>query len=145
MINEKSMKSIFVLLGFVLLAGFSYNSAFSQEIGLATFQETAQVIIDKSISQDISASITLQSTSIQEIKIPAELEQKIRENSRVNAVILTNEDQCVLGVVDQACVMINIERSQESQGIVEIQETAKEIDIVRESKKKKTESKLTGR
>ncbi len=127
MINEKSMKSIFVLLGFVLLAGFSYNSAFSQEIGLATFQETAQVIIDKSISQDISASITLQSTSVQEIKIPAELEQKIRENSRVNAVILTNEDHCVLGVVDQACIMINIERSQESQGIVEIQETAKEI------------------
>ena len=127
MVNEKSMKSIFFLLGFVLLAGFSYNSVFSQEIGLATFQETAQIIIDKSISQDVAASITLQSTSIQEIKIPSELEQKIRENNRVNAVILTNEDQCVLGVIDQACIMINIERSQESQGIVEIQETAKEI------------------
>ena len=127
MINEKSMKSIFFLLGFVLLVGFSYNSAFSQEIGLATFQETAQIIIDKSISQDVVASITLQSTSIQEIKIPVELEQKIRENNRVNAVILTNENQCVLGVVDQACIMINIERSQESQGIITIQDTAKEI------------------
>ena len=121
------MKSIFFLVGFVLLAGFSLNSAFSQEIGLATFQETAQVIIDKSISQNVTASITLQSTSIQEIKIPAELEQKIRENTRINAVIFTNEDQCVLGVKDQACIMINIERSQESKGIMEIQDTSKEI------------------
>ena len=54
--------------------------SYYEEIGLATFQEMAQVLIDKRISQNVTASITLQSTSIQEIKIPSELEQRIREN-----------------------------------------------------------------
>ena len=72
---------LFLLLSIMIISSTGY--AYSQEPGLATFQETAQVIIDKTISGNISASITLQSTSIQEIKIPAELEQKIRENNRM--------------------------------------------------------------
>jgi hypothetical protein len=72
----------------VVLAGIfaiTINYAYSQEVNLATFQETSQVIIDKSRTQDATASVTLQSTSIQEIKIPSELEQKIRENDRALA------------------------------------------------------------
>ena len=60
----------------IVLIGISTNYVYSQEISLATFQETAQIIVDKSISQNVTASISLQSTSIQEIQIPAELEQK---------------------------------------------------------------------
>ncbi len=96
-------------------------------MSLATFQETAQIIIDKSISQNVTASITLQSTSIQEIKIPAELEQKIREDERIKAIILTNQDKCVLGVIDQSCIMINVERNPEDKGIIAIQDSTKEI------------------
>ena len=66
---------LFILVGIFFI---STNFAFSQEIGLATFQETAQVIVDKSKTQDITASITLQTTSIQEIQIPQELEKQIR-------------------------------------------------------------------
>lgn len=101
--------------------------AHSQEIGLATYQETAQVLIDKTISQDVTSSITLQSTSVQELKIPAGLEQRIREDSRVGAVILTNEEQCVLGVVDEACIMINIKRDPEDTNFLEIQNTSKAV------------------
>jgi hypothetical protein len=111
----------------ITLIGISSNYAYSEEIRFATFQETAQIIVDKSISQNVTAAITLQSTSIQEIKIPAELEQKIRENERIKAIILTNQGQCVLGVVDKSCIMINVERNLEDKGIIAVQDATKEI------------------
>ncbi len=121
------MRKKLFLLALIVLVGISTNYSYSQEVSLATFQETAQIIIDKSISQNVTASITLQSTSIQEIKIPAELEQKIREDKRIKAIILTNQDQCVLGVVNQSCIMINVERNPEDKGIIAIQDSTKEI------------------
>ena len=121
------MKKTLFFLGLIALVGISTSYAYSQEIGLATFQETAQIIVDKSISQNVTTSITLQSTSIQEIKIPAELEQKIRDNDRIEAIIVTNQDQCVLGVVNQSCIMINVARNPEVRGIFAIQDETKEI------------------
>jgi len=121
------MRKKLFFLSLIVLIGISTNYTYSQEISLATFQETAQIIIDKSISQNVTASITLQSTSIQEIKIPAELEQKIREDKRVKAIILTNQSQCVLGVVDQSCIMINVERNFADRGIIAIQDSTREI------------------
>ena len=121
------MRNSLFFLTLIVLVGVSSNYAYSQEIGLATFQETAQIIVDKSISQNVTASITLQSTSIQEIKIPVELEQRIRENDRIRAIILTNQDQCVIGVENQSCIMINVERNLEDKGIIAIQESTKEI------------------
>jgi hypothetical protein len=115
------------MLAIISLFTISSNYAFSQEVGLATYQETAQIIIDKSISQNVTTSITLQSTSIQEIKISAELEQKIRENKRIEAVIVTNEKQCVLGVVEESCIIINVERNPEIRGIFAIQDETKEV------------------
>ncbi len=121
------MRNGWLILALIPVIMISSNYAYSQEIGLATFQETAQVIIDKSISQKTTASITLQSTSNQEIRIPSELEQKIRDNSRIKSIIVTNQDQCVLGVTDESCIMINIERNPEDKGIIAIQDSTKEI------------------
>lgn len=121
------MQKIFWILLLVAVVGISTNFAYSQEIGLATFQETAQVLVDRSISQNVTASITLQSTSIQEIRIPAELEQKLREDEMVKAVIVTNQEQCVLGVFDESCIMINVVRDPTAKGIIEIQDAAKEV------------------
>jgi len=119
-------KKIFFL-ALIVLIGISTNYAYSQEVKNATFQEIAQIIIDKSISQNVTASITLQSTSIQEIKIPAELEREIREDKRVKSIILTNQEKCILGVIDQSCIMINVERNPEDKGIIAIQDGTKEI------------------
>ena len=116
-----------LLLLFSILMISSVGYAYSEEPSLATFQETVQVLVDKTISGNISASVTLQSTSIQEIKIPVELENKIRDDNRVKSIILTNQDQCVFGVVDQACIMINVLRDPDAKGIIEIQDAAKEI------------------
>jgi hypothetical protein len=121
------MRKKLFFLALIILIGISTNYSYSQEVSLATFQETAQIIVDKSISQNVTASITLQSTSIQEIKIPAELEQKIREDERIKAIILTNQDQCILGVTDQSCIMINVERNPEDKGIFTIQDSTKEV------------------
>ena len=119
-------KKIFFL-ALIVLIGISTNYVDSQEVNTATFQEIAQIIIDKSISQNVIASITLQSTSIQEIQIPAELEQKIREDKRVKSIMLTNQDECILGVIDQSCIIINVERNPEDKGIIAIQDGTKEI------------------
>ena len=121
------MKRITILLMILAIVFSSTNYAFSQEIGLATFQETAQVVVDKSISQNVVASITLQSTNIQEIKIPAELEKKIRENEKIVAIIITNEEQCVLGVSNESCIMINVERPESYKDVIAIQENTKNI------------------
>jgi hypothetical protein len=115
---------IFVLAG---IFAITTNYAYSQEVKLATFQETAQVIIDKNRSHDVTASITLQSTSIQEIKIPSEIEQKLRENEKIASVIITNQQHCIMGVVDESCIIINVKRDSSIKGIIEIQDSTKAI------------------
>ena len=110
---------------FVILIGVNFG--YAQDMRLATFQETAQVIVDRSISQNVTASVTLQSTSIQELRIPAELEQRIREDGRVQSVIITNQNQCILGVVDEACILINVARDTNDKGITAIQQTTKDV------------------
>ena len=123
------MQKIIIMLVFVGFVIISSNYVYAQDVSLATFQETAQVFVDKSRSQNVTASITLQTTSIQEIKIPAELERKIRENEEITAVILTNQKQCILGVVDESCIMINVKRDTSDKGIIEIQDSAKAIAV----------------
>ena len=123
------MKRTILLIAIIGVSGFGFSNIFAQEQApqLATFQETAQILVDKQISNAVTASITLQSTSNQEIRIPTELEQQILENDRVIAIVLTSEDQCVLGVVEQSCIMINVARDPTIRGIAAIQDDAKEI------------------
>ena len=121
------MLKIIFLAFLITFTGISIDQAYSQEISLSTFQESAQVIIDEKISQTNIASITLLSTNIQEIQIPAELESKIRENTRIQAIVITNENNCVLGVTDQSCILINIERNPEDKGIIAMQDSSREI------------------
>lgn len=121
------MQKIMILLGLIGAIAFTTNYAYSQEAGLATFQETAQIVIDKTISQNVTASIALQSTSIQEIRIPAELEQRIRDDSRISAVILTNQNRCILGVFDESCIIINVARDPADKNYPEIQNSTKRI------------------
>ena len=119
------MLKIIILIMCISIIAISTNSAYSQEINLATFQESAQLFIDNKISQETITSITLLSSNIQEIKIPMEFEQKIRDDKRIQAIVVTNENNCVLGVVDQSCILINIERNVEDKGIIAIQDNSK--------------------
>ena len=123
-------KIVIILLIFAIFLQ-SQNEAEGQEPKLATFQEISQVIIDKQFSNNVTAAITLQSSSNQEIRIPTELLKSIHDSERVLAVIITNEEQCVLGVsIYEACVMINFsgEGVEGEEGkIFVIQDLGKEI------------------
>ena len=105
----------------------SSAQVYAQEPKLATFQETAQLIIDQSISNNVTAAISLQSTSNQEIRVPVELIKKIQETERVTAVIITSEEQCVLGVQDESCIMISMSTEGIEGGIKAIQDTGRRI------------------
>ena len=121
------MLKIFFLLSLIIFTSVSSNQAHSQEIGLSTYQESAQLIIDKKISQTNIVSITLSSTNIQEIIIPVEFEQKIRDIGKIEAIVITNQNDCVLGVTDQSCILINIERNSEDKGINAIQDSSRKM------------------
>ncbi len=106
---------------------YSVDNVFAEQVRLATYHEVAQVIVDQKISNNVTASISLQTTSIQEFQIPPELDAKIRNNTDVVGIIITNENQCVLGVQDQICVMINTKRESGQGGIIEAQDKARKI------------------
>ena len=126
-LKMQSMQKIISIFTIVTLIGISTNYAYSQEMSLSTFQETAQIVIDKRISQNVTASITLQSTSIQEIKIPSELEQRIRESENISAVIITNQNQCILGVSNESCILINVKRNPADKNFLDIQNSTLKI------------------
>ena len=119
------MLKIIMMIMVISITGISVNSAYSQEINLSTFQESAQLLIDNKISQETITSITLLSSNIQEITIPMEFEQKIKDDKRIQAIVVTNENNCVLGVTDQSCILINIERNPEDKGINAIQDNSR--------------------
>jgi len=118
---------LFILASISLIVFFSSAEVYAQEPRLATFQETAQMIIDQSISNNVTAAISLQSTSNQEIRIPTELTKKIQETEKVLAVIITSEEQCVLGVQDESCIMISMSVEGIEGGIKAIQDTGRLI------------------
>ncbi len=121
------MQKKIIFFGIITLITISTNYAYSQEMSLSTFQETAQIVIDKRITQNVTASITLQSSSIQEIKVPAELEQRIRENENISAVIITNQDKCVLGVFEESCILINVKRNPADTNFLKIQNSTMRV------------------
>ncbi len=112
-----------VLLIFAIpYAGF----AFAEEPRFSTYREIASVIVDQRISNNVTASVSLQTTSIQEFRVSPELDAKIRDNQEIVAIAITNEGQCVLGVYEQICILVNSKRTP-GVGITETQQKARQI------------------
>ena len=118
------MRGIFVLV-FLALAVTYVANAHAEQPRLATFHETASILVDQKLSNNVTASVALQTTSLQEFRIPPALDAKIHNDTNVIAVIITNEDQCVLGVQDKVCVMINVKRMENEGRVEEAQQKAK--------------------
>jgi len=116
-----------ILVSVAVFLLFATDYAFAQKPQLATFQEISQVIVDQKLSNNVTASITLQTTSNQEIRIPTELEKKILDAENLIAVVVTSEERCVLGVEFDSCILINISREGIEGGITAIQDKAKEV------------------
>ncbi len=111
----------------VAVLGVFMYGADAQETRLSTFQELAQIITEPAATGNVTASVTLQSTSNQEIRIPSGLEEKILENGRILAVVVTNEESCVLGVSGESCILVNVRRGADWEGITETQNETRAI------------------
>ena len=123
------MKSLlFSLLILTIFAG-SIVTVFAQQPQLASYRETAQVLVDQKIQNQTTAFVTLTSTSPVEMRVPSDLAEKIRNTANLTSVVITNADNCVLGVKDQACVLVNMVQPSllESYNITEIQSNARKV------------------
>src|SRR5437870_7382306 len=123
------MKSLlFSLLILTIFAG-SIVTVFAQQPQLASYRETAGVLVDDKIQNQTTAFITLTSTSAVEMRIPAELAEKIQNTTTVTSVVITNADNCVLGIQGQACVLVNMINSSllESYDTKKIQTEARKV------------------
>ncbi len=107
---------------------FGLDNANGQQPQLASYHEIAQILVDDKIQNQTTAFIALSSTSPLEMRVPASLDEKIH-NSNITSIAITNANSCVLGVVNQACVLINVIQPSllESGNITEIQANAKVI------------------
>lgn len=101
------------------------DSAYSQD--KIPYQEFARVIVNATETPSVIASVTLQSTSLEDLRIESTLAGQIAVDDRLAYIALTNEESCVLGVFDESCIVVSILRSGEWEGIDEIQQGAREI------------------
>ena len=122
-----SAKFVYRIFGLVILifALGCFATISAEEPRLATFHETATILVDQKISNNVTASISLQTTSLHEFQIPPELDQKIRNNTEIVAIVITNEHQCVLGVQEDICVLVNVKRIEGEGGIQAAQQKAR--------------------
>ena len=122
----KPMVMVF-LIGTILLSTFA--SAYAQQPQLATYRETAQVLVDEKIQNQTTAFITLSTTSPLEMRVPTTLDQEISNSANVTSVAITNANSCVEGVNDQLCVIFTIYNPSliESYNITKIQTVSRAI------------------
>ena len=121
--------------GLIILAVFVAASAavvsetavsHAQEIDYAHYVESVQVVVDADLGE-VSASVVLQSTDTDDIMLPQSLEQDLRENERIIAAIFTDADTCILGVVEEACIIVNMARIPEETNIILVQDGARNV------------------
>ena len=119
--------TIVFLLSTILLSTFA--GAYAQQPQLATYRETAQVLVDEKIQNQTTAFITLSTTSPLEMRVPTTLDQKIANAANVTSVAITNANSCIEGVNDQTCIVFTIYNPSliESYNITKIQTTARAV------------------
>ena len=102
------MKCIIIFSLVFSILVFNVFSAYAQQPQLASYREIAQIFIDEKIQNQTTAFITLSTTSPLEMRVPEQLDQKIHNNGNITSVTVTNADTCVLGIKNQACVLVNL-------------------------------------
>lgn len=111
------------------IIGSTFSTVYAQQPQLATYRETAQVLVDDKIQNQTTSFITLSSTSPLEMRVPTSLDQEISNSANVTSVAITNANSCVEGVNDQTCIIITIYNPSliQSYNITKIQTTARVI------------------
>lgn len=123
------MKNLFITSLVLSLLFTSFVSAYAQQPQLASFRETANILIDEKVQNQTTAFITLTSTSPVEMRVPSDLSEKIANTANVTSIVVTNADHCITGIQDQGCILINIVSPSlvETYNITTIQTTARQV------------------
>src|SRR5579872_5842064 len=123
------MKNLLAVSIIVSLLMVSSVAAYAQQPQLASYRETAHILVDEQVQNRTTAFITLASTSPVEMRVPADLSQKVQNAANVTSVVITNAQNCVLGIQDQGCVLVNIVSPAliESYNITTIQTNARQV------------------
>src|SRR5574340_164798 len=122
----KNLLTVSIILSLLMT---SFVAAYAQQPQLASYRETAHILVDEKIQNKTTAFITLASTSPVEMRVPADLSQKISNTANVTSVVITNAQNCVIGIQDQGCILVNIVSPSlvESYNITTIQTAARQI------------------
>ena len=123
------MKSLLALSLIFTLLMTSFVSAYAQQPQLASYRETAHILVDEKVQNQTTAFITLASSSPVEMRVPADLSEKIKNTANVTSVVVTNADRCITGIQDMGCVIIVINSPSliETYNITTIQSTARQV------------------
>src|ERR1700687_5301489 len=123
------MKNLLVLSLIFSLLLTSFVSVYAQQPQLASYRETANILVDEKVQNQTTAFITLTSTSPVEMRVPSDLSEKIANTTNISSIVITNADRCIEGIQDQGCILINIVSPSliETYNITTIQTTARQI------------------
>ncbi|MDR3782214.1 MAG: hypothetical protein P4K92_02745 [Candidatus Nitrosotalea sp.] len=124
------MKNLLVLSLIFSLLLTSFVSVYAQQPQLASYRETANILVDEKVQNQTTAFITLASTSPVEMRVPTDLSEKLANTANVTSIAITNADTCVIGVTkDQGCIIINIVSPSliETYNITTIQTNARQV------------------
>ena len=80
--------------------------------------------ISSYLSQKNKINVMILSTDNEDIKLPVELESKIFD-SKINSIVFTNQFNCAKASVDDACIIISVER--DGDDLRTIKENAQKI------------------
>ena len=104
------------------------GAAHAQNEDNIPFHEIARVVLNATEPGLAEASVTLQSTSTDDMLVDPALAARIAGDDGLAYIALTNEGSCVIGVTeDESCVLVSVLRHGEWDGIEEIQRGAREI------------------
>ncbi len=123
------MKNLLALSIIFSLLMTSFVAVYAQQPQLASYRETAHILVDEKVQNKTTAFVTLASTSPVEMRVPADLSLKLQNTANVSSVVITNAQNCVLGIQDQGCVLVNIVSPAliESYNITTIQTNARQV------------------
>jgi hypothetical protein len=121
------MKYLASLIVVVTILISSVIPAYAQQPQLATYRESAHILVDDVSQNTTSAFITLSTSSNLEMRVPTDVSNAISDTQNITSVRITNAPNCALGLtlmsatgkvyneakfginpVTQSCVMVTI-------------------------------------
>ena len=100
----------FLTLFLVLICGmFFIPETFAETINYKPYQESIVLVIDQP-NQEALLTISLMSKSNEDFIISDQLEEKIKNIEGLISISLTNKEECIIGVVDETCILVTSSR-----------------------------------